>query len=242
MKKYTHLAHEEREKLYILHDGHTTLSKIARILKRSTSTISRELARNKTKIGQKPTYLPDKAANLAISRRKNKRKKIESDQHLKSIIIKHLQEDKWSPEIIAQRLKKFHQISISHESIYKFIYSIEGRHHMLYKHLMQQRYTRSISFGDHCITRVKTTGRSKCKVYNKNIHPTMIQSVNSTNFTKYSHVHTLYFIQICILFYSRLHQHTLRALRDAFNKLKLMAFSIICASTFAHVIYDETAA
>ena len=62
---YTHLTREERYQIYVLKKtGHTQLQ-IASLLKRSPSTISRELARNHGQRG----YRPKQAHQLAVARR-----------------------------------------------------------------------------------------------------------------------------------------------------------------------------
>ena len=131
MKLYTHLLLGDREKIYELLGKVISLTIIANKLCRNKSTISRELKRNRSSIG----YLPGRAI-----KKEETAAKIDKDPVLKQYIIERHKNDKWSPEIIAGRLayeKKKH--IISHETIYKFIYSIEGQYLCLYKHLMYRR-------------------------------------------------------------------------------------------------------
>jgi IS30 family transposase len=144
MKIYKQIKLEEREKIYQLLKADISLRKIAKKLGRSKSSISREVKRNSSiKLG----YLPDRA-NIAASKRKNKAPcKIEKYQDLKQYILDKLVEDKWSPEIIAGRIKmEKHLPSISHESIYKYIYSYDGQKLKLYESLMYARPKRQLKF------------------------------------------------------------------------------------------------
>ena len=129
---YTHLTPKKRIELSVL--LRTTLKQkdIAKILNRDPSTISRELRRNKTnetKIG----YSYKLAAQLTKQRRitANKRfRKIKNNKQLKMYIVSKLMKY-WSPEQIAGRWNKDHSIkkgiTISHESIYQYIYNNNPR-------------------------------------------------------------------------------------------------------------------
>jgi IS30 family transposase len=71
--------------------------------------------------------------------------KIKKNHELKEYILEKLTIDKWSPEIIAGRIKlKGGFKNISHEAIYQFIYSPEGSKLRLYEHLMYRRERRCI--------------------------------------------------------------------------------------------------
>lgn len=125
--KYRHLNLEEREKLYGLKGQGMSLRSIGKKLRRSQSSLTRELQRN-IKYGNeyfRNEYLPCKAQKLADKRATKQRYKAP----LKSPAIflyvrKHLREDCWSPEVIAGRLFIDHpELSICHETIYQYIYS-----------------------------------------------------------------------------------------------------------------------
>jgi IS30 family transposase len=93
-------------------------------------------------------YLPDTAQQLAEKRKAKHGRKIDRYPQLKEEIIKLMQEDRYSPEIVAGRLKKRGtKITISHESIYQFIYSQEGAKQQLYKLLMRSRPKRNQHYG-----------------------------------------------------------------------------------------------
>jgi IS30 family transposase len=144
MTIYTHLSLENREKVYRLHADGIPLRQIAIAIGKATSTVSREIKRNASKLG----YLPDRAQNKATMRRHRSGFKIQKYPQLKQFIIDKLTIDKWSPQIIAARLKDCNlAATLSHESIYKFIYSVEGQLAKLYQHLMFKRPKRNIHYG-----------------------------------------------------------------------------------------------
>lgn len=120
--KYKQLTLTKREQLYDLSQQNFKKEAIADVVGCHRSTIYRELRRNKTQIG----YLPDRAHKMALDRC-SKSLKIERDCTLKEDVISKLHAG-WSPEIICGYLKKEKGISvISHETVYAYIYSKEGR-------------------------------------------------------------------------------------------------------------------
>ena len=144
MIKYTQVTLDEREKIFQFLKTEISLTKIAELLGRNKSTISREIARNKS---EKLGYLPDRANNLAIGRKNRQISKIEKYPDLKKYIIDRLSLDKWSPESIAGRMKiEQYDIKISHETIYQYIYSAYGQKAKLYQHLMLARPKRQLKY------------------------------------------------------------------------------------------------
>lgn len=124
---YRHLTLAERERLYALKEQGMSLRSIAKKLKRSQSSLTRELQRN-IKYGREyfgNAYLPCKAQALAEKRAATQRRKAPlKDPAIFLYVRKHLREDGWSPEVIAGRLKREHpDLSICHETIYQYIYS-----------------------------------------------------------------------------------------------------------------------
>ena len=124
-KKYRRLTHKERVQIETLLNENKTKTYIAKYLKRARSTISREVnkwVQNKTDI-----YSADLAHWNAKDDYLNKRNtdKISSHKKLRFYIFKGLLNG-WTPEQIAGRLKEKYPndpiMSISHESIYRFIY------------------------------------------------------------------------------------------------------------------------
>jgi IS30 family transposase len=119
--KYTHLTLEER---IIIKTGFLlkqSTRKIAKQLGRSPSTVSREINRNKP--SKHRVYGPLQAHQRALERRK-KRGRIErlKTKEIREYVVKHLKK-RWSPDQISGRIWIDIDQSISHESIYQFIYS-----------------------------------------------------------------------------------------------------------------------
>ena len=144
MLKYRQISIEEREKIYQFLKTDISLTKIASHLGRHKSTICREISRNQS---EKLGYLPDRANNLSLGRKNRNLSKIEKNPNLKKYIIDKLSLDKWSPEMIAGRMK--HEklpASISHETIYQYIYSYPGQKLKLYQHLMLARPKRQLKY------------------------------------------------------------------------------------------------
>lgn len=133
-KPYKQLAQKERETIYQLKKKGLTNSDIAIRLGRDKSTIGRELRRNQhLKLQQ---YLPDTAQRKADKRKVRGRKirYVVKQLSLKKKIIRLLKIG-WSPDIIAGRLQKEHKPYLNQESIYQFIYSLEGRKQNLRQYL-----------------------------------------------------------------------------------------------------------
>jgi IS30 family transposase len=142
MRRYKQISLEEREKIYKMLLTQDSLSKISLAIGRSKSTISRERSRNNS---ERLGYLPDRANNLSIGRKRRHLSKIENNTYLKNYIIGRLSEDKWSPEMISGRMKlEKQQVCISHEAIYQYIYSYPGQKLRLYEHLMYARPKRQL--------------------------------------------------------------------------------------------------
>ena len=119
--KYTQLSSEERDKIAILRAQGLSLEKIAQVIGRNKSTISRELKRNKSSVYN--VYLPHKADIRAKERKHQagKRKRLKHPMIEKYVIQKL--KLRWSPEQIAGRLPQdYPGLSISHEAIYQYIY------------------------------------------------------------------------------------------------------------------------
>lgn len=120
MNHHKHLTLEDREKILKYHSMGYSLSRIAEILCRNKSTISRELNRNSDKDG----YFPNRAENKYLSRRQKCRpKKLLEDSELYAYVKDKFLNEQWSPEEIDGRLKlEKSKWSISYSSIYRAIY------------------------------------------------------------------------------------------------------------------------
>lgn len=141
---YSHLTRGERNRVFEGKCQNKSIGMIAKEIGRNKSTVSRELVRNSDKIG----YLyPYQADELARSRRQRARTtKIEKNPVLKNFILQKLQE-RLSPKMIAALWRKNNaEITISKESIYKFVYSNEGVEMGLIKFLVRAKKKRGFTY------------------------------------------------------------------------------------------------
>jgi IS30 family transposase len=118
-KKYEQITLEERCTIARLRQAGQSIRQIAAALDRSPSSVSRELRRNHgAQVGYKPTY----AQEQAVARRW-KGSRLQRNAKLRDLVLGFLQRD-WSPEQVAGWLKRQKQpITVSHETIYRFIYA-----------------------------------------------------------------------------------------------------------------------
>jgi IS30 family transposase len=145
-KHYHQLDQKERDRIFSLKQKGLTKAAIAAKLGRNKSTIGRELKRN---IHQKlHQYLPDTASRKAGKRKALGRKKryVDKQPQLKRKILKRLQQG-WSPDLIAGRLKRLKGLELNQESIYQFIYSLEGRKADLRQYLRRAHRIRHQKLG-----------------------------------------------------------------------------------------------
>jgi transposase, IS30 family len=108
-----------------------------RELKRSPSTISRELRRN---TGENGAYFPGKAQRMALERRES----VGPPLRVKGALIKTISNLlclQWSPEQISGRLK-LKGTTVSHEAIYRFVYKDRAEGGDLYLNLRRKRKMR----------------------------------------------------------------------------------------------------
>ena len=139
MTKYTRITLGERENIYRLLQLKLNQTSIAKELKRHKSSISRELSRCKSNsLG----YLPDRAslhAQCLLVRNHG----LLHNADLQSHVIDKLRLG-WSPEQIAGRMKLGgNDLTVSHETIYKFIYSQSGQTQKLYLLLTRHKPKRT---------------------------------------------------------------------------------------------------
>ncbi|WP_343808681.1 IS30 family transposase, partial [Paenochrobactrum glaciei] len=81
------------------------------------------------------------AEQKSRDRRSRQRKLIRFD-HLRQSVIRQICLG-WSPQQIAGRMRlEHHPISVSHETIYQFVYSVDGRKEGLWKQLPERRARR----------------------------------------------------------------------------------------------------
>lgn len=121
MNHYNHLTINERENLLFLTGKGYSLRKIANLMRRSPSTISRELRRN----SKKDSYSPSMATCLYQKRRKKCHKHYVLDNpDLYNTVKRLFLEEQWSPEEISYRLRlENYPFNISCNTIYRAIYA-----------------------------------------------------------------------------------------------------------------------
>jgi IS30 family transposase len=145
-KNYTQINQEERDQIFLLQKTGMSNAAIARELGRNKSTIGRELQRNTHQ--QINQYLPDTAQRKATKRKElgRKEKYVVKDPRLKKKIIALLKKG-WSPDLVAGRLKNLKLPYLNQESIYQFIYSLEGRKQNLRQYLRRAHRIRQTKAG-----------------------------------------------------------------------------------------------
>jgi IS30 family transposase len=144
MKRYKRISYEERVKIYIFNISGYNQTIIAKILGRHKSTISNELKRCREDPGG---YLPDIANLRATNLNKRNTGLLKKHPKLQDYVENYLREG-WSPEIIANRLKQENAaISVSHETIYRHVYSEEGQEKKLSLHLPRRKPKRTAKYG-----------------------------------------------------------------------------------------------
>ena len=118
-QKYSQITIEERCEISRLHSLGQTLRQIAASLDRAPSTIIRELKRNGSRTaGYQPSY-----AHQQARARRWAGSRLDRDSHLRAQVLSCLQQG-WSPQQVSGRLAwETGRPVISHESIYRFIYS-----------------------------------------------------------------------------------------------------------------------
>lgn len=146
MKKYSQLTPEQRYQISALLETKTDKTQIATIVGVHRSTIYRELKRNTPSRGRTANkYIPNDAQNKTNKRHAEKRKIIVLTDELKTRIAGQMKHEKWSPELIAKRLAAEGECQISHETIYKWIWTAKHSNrseHKTYKTLCKHlRYT-----------------------------------------------------------------------------------------------------
>ena len=116
---YTQLSINDRHRIADLHAQGASLRQIAAALDRASSTVARELKRNRLPAG---SYDAAYAQDVAWSRRW-RGARLERDPALRERVLKGFRLG-WSPQQIAERLAREdgHRV-ISHESLYRFVYA-----------------------------------------------------------------------------------------------------------------------
>jgi IS30 family transposase len=122
-KNYKHLSKHERDRIAVWRGQGLSLREIARRLKRSPATLSRELKRNSA-----PIYTDCYLAHRAQARAEDRWREQHHKDRLKSARLRRYIRSKlkagWSPELIAgRRAHLARRERVSHEAIYQWIYA-----------------------------------------------------------------------------------------------------------------------
>jgi len=122
-KNYTHLNSEQRYQIEALLKSGIAQKDIAKIVNKSTSTISRELKRNIPKRGRGAlVYSAEKAQRKTDLRYQTKMKKVRFTDEMKEWTRHWMKSIKFSPELIHVVGKSELGDFVSHETIYKWIW------------------------------------------------------------------------------------------------------------------------
>lgn len=132
--KYKQITLKERYTIDTLRKQGKTIAEIAAFLKRHRSTIWRELNRNRSP--SHGAYEPDRADARCRKRRSRSRRNARITEADYAIVRRFLKLD-WSPEQISGTLKKLGILSISHESIYRYVWVDMASGGSLWSHLRQ---------------------------------------------------------------------------------------------------------
>lgn len=142
MKKYKQLTLALRYQIFAYKNENYTQTKIAELIGVSKSTVSRELRRN----SENNYYSAETAQIKASTRDKFKVRYKKLTNKLKIRIGKLLREG-FSPVQLVGRIYLKHKIKLSHETVYRYIYTNQNTGGRLYKSLRHQnkKYTKRSS-------------------------------------------------------------------------------------------------
>ncbi len=130
----------------MLSKSRKTKAFIARELCRSPSTIGRELARNRCTSDN--GYRAEVAHSYATARRRRVRRGSQFTPRQWKV-VENLLRTEWSPEQIADHLKKHHSFSICHETIYQHILRDKKHGGTLYRNLRIMPKVRRKRYNSH---------------------------------------------------------------------------------------------
>ncbi len=143
MKRYTHLTENERYQIKTMISLGHGIGETALHLKRSYSTIQRELARNRGGCG----YRPKQAHRLALGRLR--RRASANARRIDEVTwdkVEAALQRQYSPQQISGRMKLEGEPAVSHESIYRYVYAEKRAGGTLWRHLRCQK-TRRVRYG-----------------------------------------------------------------------------------------------
>jgi IS30 family transposase len=149
MKHYQHISDEER--LYIQHGlrAGRTQKQIAQEIDRHPSTISRETRRNK--YARCKLYTHYWACEINRWRKRIKYSKLsKSNKKIKGKLadmVVTLLKQYLSPDQVSNYLRRHHQVRVSHETIYRYIFRDKSRTQALKPYLRQGKKIRRKRYG-----------------------------------------------------------------------------------------------
>jgi IS30 family transposase len=138
---YHQLSQEERYTISGSLRSYESQAALARAMGRNPSTISRELRRNLRPSG---FYAASVAHSYAVARRRRERRGTQFSEANWALVVSLLK-IKWSPEQISHRLKANGVLSISHETIYRYLLKDKkssGRLYLNLRHIPKRRRKR----------------------------------------------------------------------------------------------------
>lgn len=142
--KYRQITFQERYTLGLLRRQGLTPAAIVRVLGRNRSTIARELQRNRTR--RDDAYRPQLADWYARGRRSRSRRNRRFSPADWDHVAALLRQD-WSPEQIAGWLRRQRRLTISHETIYRYIWADKHQGGRLYIQLRGAQKQRRKRYG-----------------------------------------------------------------------------------------------
>ena len=154
MSTYHQLTSGERYELSALRKQGLRPAAIARSLGRHRSTVCREIRRNSSADG---AYRPSVADEMTRGRRSRSRRNQRLTAGDWRLVLHWLVQD-FSPEQISGWLRRRRELSISHETIYKYIWNDRRRGGTLHRHLRGARKQRRKRYG-HYDSRGRLAGK-----------------------------------------------------------------------------------
>lgn len=150
MSKLSRITFYEREKIELYLKMGKSQRWIGRRLCRNHTDITREISRNSSPHFQYRAVDAQRFFEARFAKKNLKKLEKFSNRKLKEFVVTKLNED-LSPDQISGRLKnepppELAGLTVSHESIYNYIYNGQGRFEYLYPHLRTGRYKRQRRF------------------------------------------------------------------------------------------------
>lgn len=130
-----HLTKEQRYTIGVLLKAGKKKNEIAKTIDKHPSVIGREISRNKD--GRNGLYNPDLAQRKYNRRMKEKPKHRRFTASLKEKVEAYLEED-YSPEQITGRCRRYGRETVSHETIYQYVWEDKKKGGSLHTHLRRQ--------------------------------------------------------------------------------------------------------